>query len=224
MLPLVLGGVALAAVSYGIKQYCEKEGCPWDSVYDYGDCGYKYNDDFGSEIRDLSSDELFEKLYQTKLHVYDTQVLEFNKIGSFIENYPYKKLKNSTETFKLEKSSNEDILDDLYDYQDELHQLSEAQKFLEMYINRVKKIVKHKSDYEDFNEDQQKTLELTYELTKTINKLIKTKMFSKDGESNSKHMLKVMSFRMTLTRVVLDYEMHCLKLWERSDELDNERD
>ena len=30
MLPLVLGGITLAAVGYGVKEYCESEGCPWD--------------------------------------------------------------------------------------------------------------------------------------------------------------------------------------------------
>jgi len=30
MLPLVLGGIALAAVGYGVKEFCESEGCPWD--------------------------------------------------------------------------------------------------------------------------------------------------------------------------------------------------
>ena len=30
MLPIVLGGIALAAVGYGVKEFCESEGCPWD--------------------------------------------------------------------------------------------------------------------------------------------------------------------------------------------------
>jgi len=30
MLPLVLGSVTLAAAGYALKEYCEREGCPWD--------------------------------------------------------------------------------------------------------------------------------------------------------------------------------------------------
>jgi hypothetical protein len=30
MLPFILGGIALTAVGYGIKEICESEGCPWD--------------------------------------------------------------------------------------------------------------------------------------------------------------------------------------------------
>jgi len=33
MLPLILGGIALAAVGYGVKEICESEGCPWDEPY-----------------------------------------------------------------------------------------------------------------------------------------------------------------------------------------------
>jgi len=40
MLPLVLGGIALAAVGYGVKEYCELEGCPWDGK-PYRDCDEK---------------------------------------------------------------------------------------------------------------------------------------------------------------------------------------
>ncbi len=33
MLPVVLGGIALAAVGYGIKEFCESEGYPWDEQH-----------------------------------------------------------------------------------------------------------------------------------------------------------------------------------------------
>ncbi|MEY4503868.1 MAG: hypothetical protein RL154_160 [Pseudomonadota bacterium] len=34
MVPFILGGIALAAVGYGLKKYCDEEGYPWDSVYE----------------------------------------------------------------------------------------------------------------------------------------------------------------------------------------------
>jgi len=30
MLPIVLGGIAIAAAGYALKEYCDAEGCPWD--------------------------------------------------------------------------------------------------------------------------------------------------------------------------------------------------
>lgn len=32
MIPLLIGGVTLAAVGYAIKEYCEEEGCPWENM------------------------------------------------------------------------------------------------------------------------------------------------------------------------------------------------
>ena len=31
MIPLIIGGVTLAVVSYAVKEICEEEGCPWDT-------------------------------------------------------------------------------------------------------------------------------------------------------------------------------------------------
>jgi hypothetical protein len=36
MLPFVLGGIALAAVGYGVKEFCESEGCPEEFGEDTG--------------------------------------------------------------------------------------------------------------------------------------------------------------------------------------------
>lgn len=52
MLPLVLGGIALAAVGYGVKEYCESEGCFCD-----GEVTLKSSP---------SSEEIFDTIEQNK--------------------------------------------------------------------------------------------------------------------------------------------------------------
>jgi len=39
MVRLLLGSIALGAVGYGIKEYCDQEGCPWDDISS-DDCSY----------------------------------------------------------------------------------------------------------------------------------------------------------------------------------------
>jgi len=31
MLPFIIGGVTIAAVGYVVKEYCDEQGCPWDT-------------------------------------------------------------------------------------------------------------------------------------------------------------------------------------------------
>jgi len=68
MLPLVLGGIAIAAVGYGLKEYCEEEGCPWDE----------------SEVTVTRPQNVFEVLHSKKKH--------YIKIHCHLTKHSYLKL------------------------------------------------------------------------------------------------------------------------------------
>ena len=77
MLPLVLGGIALAAVGYGVKEFCEEEGCPWD-------------DESKEPEKKMSCNDY---LYREKLKFYEVLHLRYLPVVSQIEGYTPKALK-----------------------------------------------------------------------------------------------------------------------------------
>ncbi|HIP61287.1 MAG TPA: hypothetical protein EYG98_01905 [Sulfurovum sp.] len=69
MIPLILGGIALAAVGYGVKDYCESEGCPWD-------------DDVHTPAE---SNEIFTHLHKSKIKLHEETLPKLRSLLSIIE-------------------------------------------------------------------------------------------------------------------------------------------
>jgi hypothetical protein len=109
MIPLIIGGVTLAVVSYVIKEVCEEEGCPWDKKL--------LVTDVSSVVSDTSTEENIKKskrFHKFKKNIYKISMQEYQE---FLEQYNLEN-KNITTDIKLEKQifSDEKITDELESY------------------------------------------------------------------------------------------------------------
>ncbi|QOY52498.1 hypothetical protein [Candidatus Sulfurimonas baltica] len=90
MIPLIIGEVTLAVVSYAIKEICDEEGCPWDnesSTFEKADSGTVKN-----SIKSKEFHKFKKNIYKTSMREYQEFLQKHN-----IEN------NDITTDLKLEK-------------------------------------------------------------------------------------------------------------------------
>ncbi len=110
MIPLIIGGVTLAAVGYAVKEYCEEEGCPWDTSDNI--FASTQNSDTDADTN-KNSDEA-KKFHKLKKEICKSSMQKYKE---FLETY---KLTNSDIDFESkptkQKFSDDDIDDELLGY------------------------------------------------------------------------------------------------------------
>ncbi|MEA2047775.1 MAG: hypothetical protein U9O64_04930 [Campylobacterota bacterium] len=167
MLPLVLGGIALAAVGYGLKEYCESEGCPWDE-----------------EENTLSrSDEVrtdFETFHKIKIELYKDYFVDSVQLLSQVENMPSKNLKQITATFskELHDSINNDVAEMLTASKEVLLYV---QDILMVSVRNMQNILEESTDYRSYSKEEQEVFMNGQKLLKLTGKLCHTPLVGKDG-------------------------------------------
>jgi len=138
MLPFVLGGIALAAVGYGVKEYCESEGCPWDE------------DDTSSKERNA-----FESFYTSKMHLYRGRFEELRTILLKVEHTDFVVEEGFTPV--EEKLSSSKVTEEMK-VQIALHgeMLAYSGKILSHYISVLIKLLESSTDYEKYDKSQKR--------------------------------------------------------------------
>ena len=178
MLPLVLGGIALAAVGYGLKEYCEEEGCPWDEPYDARDFGTKEN-------------SCADDLHDIKLQFYEALHFAYFPVVSQLEGYKSKPLKYPYASFKKENypKDNEQV---------EMLACKAADTFgaatvaLKNHSKKLEYIMLTKTDYSDFLVEEKALLASADALVRGVSKLCHKMMFDKEENICSKYVKRFM--------------------------------
>jgi hypothetical protein len=173
MLPLVLGGIALAAVGYGVKELCEEEGFPWDEPYDARN--------FGTEKNSCAED-----LYEIKLQFYEALHLAYFPVVGQLEGYMSKPLKYPYASFKKENypKDSEEV---------EMLACKAADTFgaatvaLTNHSKKLENIMITKKAYSDFSVEEKALLESADGIARGVSKLCHKMMFNKEGNICSKY-------------------------------------
>ena len=102
---LLIGGVTLAAAGYAAKEYCEQEGCPWDSSIPLS--SYKEDDDAETKEKvsykkSLAFHKQKKAFYKTSMQVYST----------FLQEHGLKDETTQTDSKLLKQKFSDTIIDD----------------------------------------------------------------------------------------------------------------
>jgi len=158
MLPLVLGGIALATVGYGVKEYCESEGCPWDAP---------------PERKPDAPVNVFETLHQMKKEIYEEKLLKLSVLLS--------QFKSVDEKFKLtdivlineEKLSLHEIEDDVKLYAHMyIGVLKTSANLLDVYVTTLETLLTKEVHYNRLDKSEKKCIKKAYKTANTIQKLL----------------------------------------------------
>jgi len=155
MLPLVLGGIALAAVGYGVKEYCESEGCPWD------------------EEPSHTPINIFESLHQQKLELSERKLLHLKQLLWKMENIDKKLQLMDVVIIEHEKLLSSELEDDVKLYSDMYSNiLTSSVRLVDGYAHTVEALLAKETDYNHLNKSEKKCVKKAYKVVNTIEKLI----------------------------------------------------
>jgi hypothetical protein len=158
MLPLVLGGIALAAVGYGVKEYCESEGCPWDEE---------------PERTYTAPVNLFESLHQKKLALSEHKLpkliellLQFEDVD---KNFQFKYI---TEIYK-ETLLQSELEDDVRLYANMyIKTVHTSASLADSYIYALEVLLAKETHYHRLDTVEKKLIKRVYKVVNNIQKLL----------------------------------------------------
>ena len=193
---LLIGGVTLATVGYGIKQFCEEEGCDFfDDVFEEDETS-SYSETFGSQREHTFQNdrEALLNFYYYKVSLYETTMAEFQELNLQIKNSEVDALKYSEFEFEDEqmpKSMNEikKILKRIKKYSIFLDQLDTQ---LRDALYKLRGIIEVSHDYTTYTLEDKSVVKEAFVLAKTIETLCHVNILNKKGEVSkaSKKLLK----------------------------------
>ena len=175
MIPLVLGGIALAAVGYGLKEYCDSEGCPWDEETD-------------TNLKSKSDDVKlrFENFHSTKVSLYKDFFVENLQLLAQVKNMKSIKLKYITATFPKELHETiDDNVADMLTASEEI--LLYVKDLLRSSAREMNAILEHSTDYTTYTKEEQLLFINAYKLLKLTGKLCHTSLVIEEGSLSEKY-------------------------------------
>jgi len=180
MLPLVLGGIALAAVGYGVKEYCESEGCPWDETL----------------IQTPNKIDIFQKIEEMKAIFYE-EILPKCREMLLVTGYsPKKFMCDSSLSKEVGSFNNVSFTKELQIYSDLLYEtLKDASYLLERYLDIAEGL--HTlglwSDVDGIS--QRELLQRMLELCQGVEKLLLVDILDDQKKLNIETVLNLIQFR-----------------------------
>jgi len=162
MLPLVLGGIALAAVGYGVKEYCESEGCPW------------YDEE---EIRSHTPTNIFESLHKQKLALYENKLLKLRVLLLKLEGVDEKLQFKDTVNIYEETLSSYNTEEDVKLYADRYRRVLDTSVMLvEINTNALEMLLDEKTHYKHLSKLEKKFVKEVYKVVNNVQKLLGLKI------------------------------------------------
>ena len=162
MLPLVLGGIALAAVGYGVKEFCESEGCPWDEA---------------SSSTRTKKKNVFKKLHKRKMTIYDTNFKTLKEHLSQIKNLKELPLDIEEKAPTKEKLDHSDVTGEVKVYVEQyIDILRDANSVLVIYVKKVEEIMHTSLDYREYSKKDKKFLKKLYRFMKEMQDVLSLKL------------------------------------------------
>ena len=182
---LIIGGVTLATVGYGIKIYCEDEGC---SLFD----------DVISDERTESSppavvpeDDIALNFYYYKVSLWESSLEEARSL--------FNQLENCSQDIKLDQAVAEDTIEGSVDVAKVTKRMKQYGKLFakadrllrnELYV--LRNIIEVSSDYSAYTDEMKATVESVYALANVMVLLCQEPIMADDGtvSKHSKELLK----------------------------------
>jgi hypothetical protein len=158
MLPLVLGGIALAAVGYGMKEYCESEGCPWDEE---------------PERTYTAPVNLFESLHQKKLELYEHKLRKLRELVLQFEGVDKKLQLKDTATIYEETLLQSELEDDVRLYANMYMQtVHTSASLVDTYIYTLEVLLATEKHYHRLDTLEKKLIKRVYRVVNNVQKLL----------------------------------------------------
>ncbi|OHD96448.1 MAG: hypothetical protein A3E21_07420 [Sulfurimonas sp. RIFCSPHIGHO2_12_FULL_36_9] len=177
MLPVILGGVALAAVGYGIKKYCEDEKCFLDE-----DMHYSFVD---VSKKATSETDICEELNHVKLLLHKTTIRETEYALAEINNLPsevrppMKEPNSDGELTHIEPTEeNQKTIQMFCDI------LLKAKDVQDVFLQELDVVLIQSSDYSEFTADEKEKVHTVLILYKTIQEAMQLPMTFDDVTIN----------------------------------------
>jgi len=158
MLPLVLGGIALAAVGYGVKEYCESEGCPWDEP---------------PKKEPDTPVNLFESLHEQKLELSRHTLLHIKQLLWKLKNADKKLHFTDIVIIEHEKLLTSELEEDVKLYASMYAQiLKKSVRLVGCYAESLEVLLLKETDYNMLDKSEKKFVKKSYKVVNTIEKLL----------------------------------------------------
>ena len=192
---LLIGGVTLATVGYGIKQYCEDEGCGFfDDLFDEDSETQEEYQPVKESVIPLSDEDTLLNFYYYKVSLYETTMREFKLLYNRLENCNIGSLTHSDYEFDIEeidhsKDGFKKVLKRILKYGIFMDKTSHL---LDNEVYKLREILEVSVDYATFSEKDQETTQKACNLAKVIDALCHVEIVSEDGVAtkDSKILLK----------------------------------
>ncbi len=167
MLPLVLGSIALAAVGYGVKEYCETEGCPWDEAQE------------AKASKPLEN--TFTKIEREKKKLHEELQLHFKQHLLAIEHKKKWKLQEST-TVSYETLSQSNIPEDVTLYAKQyVALLEETSQKVNFCLELLVRLKEKNKPYKSFTKEEKQLLKNGYKLFNLSSEMLTLQLLDDDS-------------------------------------------
>ena len=170
MLPLVLGGIAMAAVGYGVKELCENEGCPWDQE---------------ATPLQFSAEEDFARLQKDKVSLHKVQLAKLRELLMRIAHVEEQSMLDDRTSVKKEKLEEGVLEEDVALYM-EMHERSirRATRIANAYISELTTLLKTSCDYQDYSKAERKSIKKACKLINQTQKLLVLPLLDEEDKLN----------------------------------------
>lgn len=170
MLPLVLGGIALAAVGYGVKEYCEEEGCP--------------SDENNTSSRP-SPNERFDSFQKNRVSLHSEELQRLRVLLMKVTHTDAKYVLDDVVSFKKEKLNGGLLYEDVALYMGMYEaSIRKATRLADDYIVNIETMLDFSCDYADYGKPEKKIIKKAYKLINATQKLLVLPLLDKDDMLN----------------------------------------
>ncbi len=170
MLPLVLGGIALAAVGYGVKEFCESEGCPSDE------------NDTSSRP---SPNERFDSFQKSRVALHGEELQRLRVLLMKVTHTDEKYVLDDAVSFQKEKLKEGVLYEDVELYMGMCKaSIAKATRLADDYIVNIETMLYFSCDYADYGKPEKKIIKKAYKLINATQKLLVLPLLDKDDRLN----------------------------------------
>ena len=181
MLPLVLGGIALAAVGYGVKEYCEENGCPWDDEVSY---------------TPPKPSNFFADLHREKITLHEEALPKLRALLLRVDNTDEKLILDDAVSLDEEKLENEALKEDVKLYADIYKNvLSDASGVLNAYADEIEILLEISTKYENYNKSQKNLVKKVYKLINVTQVLLAHRLVDDKSEIITETVVVIIDYR-----------------------------
>jgi len=178
MLPLVLGGIALAAVGYGVKEYCDSEGCPWDE--EAIELFHKPQNISVLLMRKQKS------LFHEDVATLQSMLIQINEKFTNIEP-------NVVDESQVSEAN---ITNDTKKYMEiHLSILEDAQALVHHYVGGIETFLEKNISFAKASEEEQQLVKKAYSFVKKIHKYLDIVLCDASGNVQTKSIMLMMKGR-----------------------------